>query len=213
MAKKSSAAVSSKDDPQERMISRNRRARHDYEILDSLTCGIALVGSEVKSIRNNRIIIEDGYARLEGGELWLHNVDIAEYPQANVMNHEPRRPRKLLLKRRELAKFAEKGSQAGHTLVPLDVFFRRGIVKVTIGLAKGRRKFDKREKLKEASAGRAMRGGEASHVTLRLAVRTHSNRVTQLQLATLCVLRSLRSDLRQRPDSNSPIACRTWQRG
>jgi SsrA-binding protein len=145
------------DDPQSRVVCRNRRARHDYEILDTLDCGIVLTGSEVKSIRDNRISIEEAYARIEGGEVWLLNADIAVYPQANVMNHDPRRPRKLLLKRREIRKFAEDADHQGQTLVPLEVFFKRGIVKVTLAVAKGRKQHDKREKLKADSAGKAMR--------------------------------------------------------
>jgi SsrA-binding protein len=145
------------DDGQDRVVCRNRRARHDYEILDTLTCGIALMGSEVKSLRNNRASLDEAYARIEGDEVWLYNADIAEYPQANVMNHEPRRKRKLLLKRREIAKFAAEAEHAGQTLVPLDLFFRRGIAKVTLAVAKGRRQHDKREALKRADAGREMR--------------------------------------------------------
>lgn len=139
------------------MICRNRRARHDYEILDTLDCGIMLLGSEVKSLRNNRVSLDEAFARIEQGELWLFNADIAEYPQANVMNHEPRRKRKLLLKRRELLKFAETAEHAGQTLIPLELFFRRGIAKVKIAVAKGRRQHDKREKLKRDAAGREIR--------------------------------------------------------
>jgi SsrA-binding protein len=159
MAAKSADSQRDPRTANDRVVCRNRRARHDYDILESLDCGVALLGSEVKSIRNGRITLEDSFAKLEGGELWLFNVDIAEYPQANVMNHEPRRPRKLLLKKRELAKFAERGSQSGHTLVPLEVFFRRGLVKVTLAVAKGRRQHDKREKLKAADADRSIREG------------------------------------------------------
>lgn len=156
MADKKSSSKS-QDDPQSRVVCRNRRARHDYEILDTLDCGIVLTGSEVKSIRDNRISIEEAYARIERGEVWLLNADIAVYPQANVMNHEPRRPRKLLLARHEIRKFAEAGDEHGQTLVPLEVFFRRGIVKVKLAVAKGRKQHDKREKMKKDSAGRAIR--------------------------------------------------------
>lgn len=152
---KSKAATS--EDPQSRVVCRNRRARHEYEILDTVQCGIVLTGSEVKSIRDNRISIEEAYARVENGEVWLMNCDIAVYPQANVMNHEPRRRRKLLLKRREIRKFAEAAEEQGQTLVPLEVGFSRGIVKVTLAVAKGRKQHDKREKLKKESAGKAIR--------------------------------------------------------
>jgi SsrA-binding protein len=116
-----------------------------------------LVGSEVKSLRNSRVSLDEAFAKVEGGEVWLYNADIAEYPQANVMNHEPRRRRKLLLKRREILKFAEEADHSGQTLVPLEVFFHRGIAKVTLAIAKGRRQHDKREKLKQDAAGREMR--------------------------------------------------------
>lgn len=116
-----------------------------------------LRGSEVKSIRDGKISLDESYARLQGGELWLIGCDIAEYPQATVMNHEPRRPRKLLLHKRELHKFAESAAQQGLTLIPLSVHFKRGIVKVTVALARGRKLHDKREKLKQKSDTRDMR--------------------------------------------------------
>jgi SsrA-binding protein len=155
MAGKKSKAKSS-EDPNSRTVTRNRRARHEYEILEELECGIVLTGSEVKSIRNNKVSIEEAYARVKDGEVWLFNADIAVYPQANVMNHEPRRPRKLLLKNREIRKFAETGSQTGLTLVPLSLYFTRGIVKVKLAIAKGRKTHDKREKLKRDTDRREM---------------------------------------------------------
>jgi SsrA-binding protein len=139
-------------------ICRNRRARHEYDILDTLECGVALAGSEVKSIRDHKVSIEEAYARIENGEVWLHGCDIQPYPQANVMNHEPRRPRKLLLKRREIAKFAESAAQQGSTLVPLDLHFsERGMVKVTLAVARGRKLHDKRERMKRDTAQKEMR--------------------------------------------------------
>lgn len=139
-------------------ICRNRRARHEYDILDTLQCGVALVGSEVKSIRDHKVSIEEAYARIENGEVWLHGCDIQPYPQANVMNHEPRRPRKLLLKRREILKFAESAGQQGLTLVPLDLHFsERGMVKVTLAVAKGRKLHDKRERMKQDTAQKEIR--------------------------------------------------------
>ena len=146
-----------KDDPNSRTVCKNRKARHQYDILDELECGIALRGSEVKSIRNGKISIDEAYARLRDGELWLVNCDISPYPQATVMNHEPRRPRKLLLHKRELAKFAESADQQGLTLVPLSIYFTRGIVKVKIAVARGRKLHDKREKLKKATAQKDIR--------------------------------------------------------
>lgn len=145
------------NDPNSQTAARNRRARHEYDILDELECGIVLTGSEVKSIRNGKISIEEAYARVRDGELWLINADIAEYPQATVMNHEPKRPRKLLLKKRELRRFAESAEQQGLTMIPLAVYFSRGIVKVKVALARGRKLHDKREKLKRDTAKKEMR--------------------------------------------------------
>ena len=144
-------------DPNSRSVCSNRKARYEYDILDELECGVTLTGSEVKSIRNGKISIDEAYARLKDGELWLIGCDIAEYPQATVMNHEPKRPRKLLLHKRELAKFAESASQQGLTMIPLAVYFSRGIVKVKVAVAKGRKLHDKREKLKKQADKREIR--------------------------------------------------------
>lgn len=157
MAGKKSKAKKTAEDPNFRTITRNRRARHEYEILEELECGIVLTGSEVKSIRNNKVSIEEAYARVQDGEVWLFNSDVAVYPQANVMNHEPRRFRKLLLSKREIRKFAETGSQTGLTLIPLSLYFSRGIVKVKLAIARGRKHHDKREKLKRDADRNAMR--------------------------------------------------------
>ncbi len=140
------------DDPNARVVCRNRRARHEYELLQQLECGVVLQGSEVKSIRDNKISIEEAYVKVSKGEVWLLNCDISEYPQATYMNHEPRRPRKLLLRKREVAKFAEATAQRGLTLIPLDVHFARGLVKLTVCVAKGRQLHDKREKMKQQTA-------------------------------------------------------------
>ena len=144
-------------DPNSRTVCRNRKARFQYDILDELECGIALRGSEVKSARNGKISIDEAYARIRDGELWLIGCDIAEYPQATVMNHEPGRPRKLLLHKRELHKFAESAEHQGLTLIPLSVYFSRGIVKVKIAIARGRKLHDKREKLRQKEDRRDMR--------------------------------------------------------
>ncbi len=125
--------------------------------MDELECGIVLRGSEVKSIRDNKISIEESYVRVEKGEVWLIGCDIAEYPQATYLNHDPRRERKLLMHRREVAKFAEAASQKGLTLVPLDVHLSRGLVKLTVAVARGRQLHDKREKLKKQADQREMR--------------------------------------------------------
>ena len=146
-----------KNDPNSQTVCRNRRARYEYDILDELQCGIVLTGSEVKSIRNSKISIEEAYARIRDGELWLVGADIAVYPQATVMNHEPKRTRKLLIRKQELRKVAESAAQKGLTLVPLAVYFSRGFVKVRVAVAKGRKLHDKREVLRHKEDAREMR--------------------------------------------------------
>lgn len=137
------------DDPLSRVVCRNRRARHEYELFDQMECGIQLVGSEVKSIRASKISIEEAYVRVKDNGVWLIGCDIAEYPQANVWNHVPNRDRKLLMHKREQRKFAEAAAQKGLTLIPLDVHFSRGLVKLTVAIAKGKKLHDKRESLKK----------------------------------------------------------------
>jgi len=144
-------------DPNSKMVCQNRRARHDFDIIDELECGIVLRGSEVKSIRNGKASIDEAYARVDGGEVWLLNADIAEYPQATYLNHERRRDRKLLLSRREIRKFAESAGHGGMTLVPLAMYFKNGLVKVLIAAAKGRKLHDKRDRIKGDSDRRLMR--------------------------------------------------------
>jgi len=144
-------------DANSRVVCQNRRARHDYEIVDELECGMVLTGSEVKSIRANKISIEESFARVEDGEVWLHNCDIAEYPQATYLNHERRRSRKLLLSRNEIRKFAENATHDGMTLVPLDVHFSNGRIKLQLAVAKGRKQHDKRDALKKRDAEKSIR--------------------------------------------------------
>jgi SsrA-binding protein len=143
-----------KDTTAERVISENRRARHEYEVLETLECGIALVGSEVKSLRCGKISLEEAYGRVEQGEVWLVGCDIPEYEKANQLNHVPKRRRKLLLHRREIAKFAAHAYDKGLTLVPLKMYFSRGRAKVLMGIGRGRKLHDKRQKLKADSAKR-----------------------------------------------------------
>ena len=140
-----------------RVVCRNRKAKHDYELLEQLECGIMLHGSEVKSVRNNKVAIEDAYVRVENGEVWLIGADIAEYPQATYLNHDPKRYRKLLLHRREVAKFARAAEQKGLTLVPIDVHLARGLVKVTVAIARGQKEYDKRDKIKKQEDQRDIR--------------------------------------------------------
>ena len=141
-------------DPNERIIAQNRKARHNYNVLDTLECGIVLVGSEVKSLRNGRVSLDEAYARVRNGEVWLVGCDIAEYVEANRFNHNPRRPRKLLMHRRELKRFAQRAFEKGLTLVPLQMHFKRGRAKVVIGVCKGKQRHDKRDAMKKAQAKR-----------------------------------------------------------
>ena len=132
--------------PASRAVAENRKARFNYEILDDLEAGIQLQGTEVKSLREGRTNIADSYAGESGGELWLYNAYIPEYQQANRFNHETKRPRKLLLHRREMNKLIGAVSQDGLTIVPLKMYFNgRGIAKVQLGLARGKKTHDKRE--------------------------------------------------------------------
>jgi SsrA-binding protein len=147
----------------ERMIAQNRRARHEYEVMDTLECGIVLVGSEVKSLRAGTLSLDEAYGRVKQGEVWLVGCDIAEYVQSHQFNHEPRRPRKLLMHRREIKKFANLAFEKGLTLVPLKMYFKEGRAKVLLGICRGRKLYDKREQLKKSSMkrdiDRAMRRG------------------------------------------------------
>jgi SsrA-binding protein len=140
-----------------KQICRNRRAFHDYDIFDTLECGLVLTGTEVKSLREGSGGLEDAYAKIEDGELWLIGSDIPEYSMGNRMNHKPKRPRKLLLHRRELGKFAGKASQRGFTLVPLRLYFKNGRAKVELAVARGKQLHDKRQSQKKADAQREIR--------------------------------------------------------
>jgi SsrA-binding protein len=141
----------------EPVVCRNRRARHQYEILDTIEAGLVLAGSEVKSLRAGQASIEEAYARVEDGEVWLIDCDIPELPQASRFNHKPKRPRKLLLRRREVNKFAGEAKQRGCTLVPLKLYFRRGFARIELALARGKKLHDKREALKKADAVKEMK--------------------------------------------------------
>jgi SsrA-binding protein len=127
---------------------RNRKARHEYHVLDTYEAGIVLQGTEVKSLRDGRANLQDAFARFDRGELWLLNLHISPYEPGNRFNHDPLRPRKLLLNRSELRKLVGQVEQKGLTLVPLDIYFRRGRAKVTLALVKGKQLHDKREDLK-----------------------------------------------------------------
>ncbi len=138
--------MSKKDGPARRVVAENRKARHNYDIIETFEAGIALEGSEVKSLREGKANIAESYASPEDGELYLINSSIQEYKQANRFNHEERRPRKLLMHKREIARLIGNTEREGMTLVPLKLYFNdRGIAKVQLALAKGRKMHDKRE--------------------------------------------------------------------
>lgn len=146
---------SEKESP-EKVICRNRKAEHEYLIIETIEAGLVLTGTEVKSLRSGRASLDEAYARMEGPELFLLKADIPEYEKGNRMNHEPKRKRKLLLHRRELAKFAKGANERGLTLVPLRLYFRRGYAKVLLAIAKGKKTHDKRETMKSRDARREM---------------------------------------------------------
>lgn len=143
--------------PNERVVSENRKARHDYHVLDTLECGMVLLGSEVKSLRSGTVAIGEAYGRIRQGEVWLVGCDIPEYREANIFNHKPKRDRKLLLHRREIKRFAMRAYEKGLTLVPLKMYFKEGKAKVLMGLCKGKQDYDKRETKKKADVDRGLR--------------------------------------------------------
>ena len=134
----------------------NRRAYHDYFIDEKYEAGVMLTGTEIKSVRNGRANLRDGYVRIDNGEAWLENVHISPYAQGNLMNQEPLRARKLLLHRKEISSLVGKVKQKGYTLIPLRLYFARNHAKVEIGLARGKRQYDKRQALAAADARREM---------------------------------------------------------
>jgi SsrA-binding protein len=147
---------------EERIAISNRRARFEYEILDTFEAGIVLVGSEVKSLRQGKANLQDSYALVKNGEVWLLNMHINPYEQANQFNHDPLRTRKLLLNKSEIAKLQIKTNEKGLTLIPLKLYFNKGIAKVELGIGKGKKLHDKRESIKERDVTREMQ--RAKHV-------------------------------------------------
>ncbi len=154
MAKKKKDKKSSDNDVNQRLIVENRKAHHRFQVLETLECGIVLVGSEVKSLRHGRMSLDESYGRVRDGEVWLLGCDIPEYAEASKMNHNPKRPRKLLLHKREVRKFAGQAHEKGLTLVPLKLYFKDGRAKLLLGLCRGRKLHDKREVLKRADSQR-----------------------------------------------------------
>ena len=141
----------------EKLIADNRKARHDYTLLDTFEAGVVLLGTEVKAIREGRVNLRDSYARVEQGEVFLLNVHISPYSHRGYADHEPLRRRKLLLQKREIRKLIGKTVERGLTLVPVRMYFKRGLVKVALSLAKGKRVHDKRETLRQREADREPR--------------------------------------------------------
>lgn len=131
-----------------KLVIRNRKARHEFEILEELEAGLVLVGAEVKSLREGNASFTDAFARVDNGELWLYNLHISPYEQASIDVPDPKRPRKLLAHRREIERLAARTAERGLTLVPLDLHFTRGRAKVTLGLGRGKKLHDKRETMK-----------------------------------------------------------------
>ncbi|MEU0692025.1 SsrA-binding protein SmpB [Streptomyces uncialis] len=132
-----------------KLIAQNKKARHDYHVIDTYEAGLVLTGTEVKSLRQGRASLVDGFVQLDGNEAWLHNVHVPEYTQGTWTNHSARRKRKLLLHREEIDKLASKSQETGHTIVPLALYFKDGRAKVEIALARGKKEYDKRQTLRE----------------------------------------------------------------
>ena len=137
-----------------KVISENRKARFDYFIEDSYECGVALEGTEVKSVKNGNISYPDGFAEVVNGEIFLKNFHISEYAFSSIFNHNPDRPKKLLLHREEIKKITRKIDHKGYTLIPLDVYLKDGRVKISLGVCKGKKQFDKRETIKNRDINR-----------------------------------------------------------
>ncbi|CAI3519287.1 SsrA-binding protein SmpB [Enterococcus cecorum] len=140
-----------------KLIAQNKKARHDYHILETFEAGMVLQGTEIKSIRNSRINLKDGFVRVRNGEVFLVNVHISPYEQGNIFNHDPLRTRKLLLHKRQIRQLEAESKNVGITIVPLKVYIKDGYAKVLIGLAKGKKEYDKRESIKQKDQERQIR--------------------------------------------------------
>ena len=147
--------MTKKNDDQFKVVATNRKAYHDYFIEEKLEAGVMLQGTEVKSLRDGRVTLQDSYASVKDGEIFLHHCHISPYSHGNIMNHDPIRVRKLLLHKKEINKLMGKTQQKGFTIIPLRIYFsKRGHAKVEIGLAKGKKLYDRRESIKTREAGR-----------------------------------------------------------
>ena len=151
------------EDSGKKVVARNRKARHEYEIMDTFEAGLVLKGPEAKSLREGKVSFQDAHARVQGGEVWLHSLHISPYEQANRNNQDPLRPRKLLLHRHEIRRLVGKVEEKGLTLIPLDIYFRKGYAKITLAVARGRKTYDKREKLKRKTQEDEARRAMAQH--------------------------------------------------
>lgn len=140
-----------------KIISQNRRAYFDYSVEENFECGIALQGSEVKSIKEGRVSFGDAFAEIKGQELWLNNLHIAEYPHASMLNHDPDRPKKLLLHHQEIKRIERRVREKGYTLVPLRIYLKHGLVKLELGLCRGKKEYDKRADIKARDLDREVR--------------------------------------------------------
>lgn len=136
------------------LIAQNRKARHDYAVIDTIEAGIVLKGTEIKAIRQRRVNLKDGFARVRNGEVYLLNVHISPYEQGNLFNHDPLRTRKLLMHKRQITRLTNETKNTGITLVPLKIYIKDGFAKVLIGIAKGKKQYDKRQDLKRKDMNR-----------------------------------------------------------
>jgi len=141
----------------ERIIADNRKAHHDFHLIETFEAGVALVGTEVKAIREGRVNLRDSFARVDGGDIYVHNVHIGAYSSRGYADHEPLRPRKLLLHRQEIQKLIGKTTERGMTMVPVQMYFKNGRVKIAISLAKGKKDYDRRETIKRREIDRETR--------------------------------------------------------
>ncbi|UCF39376.1 MAG: SsrA-binding protein SmpB [Acidobacteriota bacterium] len=136
------------------VIAKNRKAFHEYEILERFEAGMVLLGTEVKSLRDHRVNLKEAYAKVSGGEIWLEGCNISPYSHGNITNHEPLRPRKLLLHKREISKLIGEVTRGGLTIVPLQIYLKKGKIKIEIALARGKKLYDKRETAKRKTIER-----------------------------------------------------------
>ena len=147
-------AADAKTKDEKKVLLRNKKARHDFFVEWTVEAGVALQGSEVKSLREAKAVMSDAYATVKNGEAWLINMQVTEYPWANRWNHEPKRDRKLLLHKKEIEKLDAASAQQGYTILPLEVYLKQGRIKVLLGVCKGKKQYDKRQDQKRKDAAR-----------------------------------------------------------